>query len=138
MWHTGETSFPAAYNVNPVKNDNGVVEGIVVTFRDISERKRNEEKLRRSEVRASLVRQQLADAIEAISDGLALYDAEDRFVLGNSTYLTMYPKSAHLMRPCTAFEEIVRTGNSQIEDPKQRVSEIDSVLDIHRNPGKVL
>lgn len=138
MWHTGGTSFPAAYNVNPVKNDNGAVEGIVVTFRDISERKRNEEKLRRSEARASLVRQQLADAIEAISDGFALYDAEDRFVLGNSTYLTMYPKSAHLMRPGTAFEEIVRTGNSQIEDPKQRVSEIDSVLDIHRNPGKVL
>jgi PAS domain S-box-containing protein len=138
IWHTDGSSFPAAYNVNPIRNDGGDVEGAVVTFRDITKRKKDEEKLRRSEVRASLVRQQLADAIEAISDGFALYDSEDRFVLGNSTYLTMYPKSAHLMRPGAAFEEIIRFGNSQVENPKKRISEIESVVEIHRNLGQVL
>ena len=94
--------------------------------------------MRRSEARASLVRQQLDDAIEAISDGFALYDQEDRFVLGNSTYLAMYPKSAHLMRPGTPFEEIVRCGNSQVENPTKCISETELVVEIHRNPGQVL
>ena len=138
MWHTDGTSFPVAYNVNPIRNDNGDVEGIVVTFRDITQRKKDEEELRRSEARASLVRQQLDDAIEAISDGFALYDQEDRFVLGNSTYLAMYPKSAHLMRPGTPFEEIVRCGNSQVENPTKCISETELVVEIHRNPGQVL
>ena len=138
MWHTDGTSFPVAYNVNPIRNENGDVEGIVVTFRDITQRKKDEEELRRSEARASLVRQQLDDAIEAISDGFALYDQEDRFVLGNSTYLAMYPKSAHLMRPGTPFEEIVRCGNSQVENPTKCISETELVVEIHRNPGQVL
>jgi PAS domain S-box-containing protein len=144
MWHTDGASFPAAYNVNPIRNDREDVEGIVVTFRNISKRKRDEENLRQSEARASLARQQLLDAIESISDGFVLFDADDKYVLGNSTYLEMYPNSAHLMRPGTTFEEILRFGTDNgenlkvVTNPEKSVSEIELVLNVYRNPGQVL
>ncbi len=144
MWHSNGTFFPAAYNVNPIRDDNGEVEGVVVTFRDITDRKKDEENLRQSEARASMARQQLLDAIEAISDGFVLFDADDKFVLSNSTYLKMYPKTAHLMRPGTTFEEILRfgTGNGEnlkvADNPDVSESEIDLVLKNYRNPGEIL
>ncbi len=144
MWHSNGTSFPAAYNVRPIRHEDGSIEGAVVTFRDISKRKKDEENLRQSEARVSLARQQLLDAIEAINDGFALYDSEDRFVLANSTYREMYPRSAHLMAPGTRFEEVLRFGTDNGEnlavqaDPAMRDKKIASVLEIHCNPGHIL
>ena len=144
MWHTDGVSFPAAYNVNPIRNSDGDVEGAVVTFRDIAKRKRDEENLRQSEARASLARQQLLDAVEATSDAFALFGPDDRFVLGNSTFRSMLPMSIDLMQAHASFEEIVRFT---VESRKKEAPEgellkgqigVDEVLDIHANPGKIL
>jgi two-component system cell cycle sensor histidine kinase/response regulator CckA len=61
------------------------------------------ERLRRSEAR-------LLDAIEALPEGFALYDAEGRFVLCNERYRTMYPSTADLLHPGARFEDIIRAG----------------------------
>ena len=54
-------------------------------------------------------RQRLVDAIESISEGFALYDAEDRLVLCNSRYREiLYPWHSRCHRPGHAFETIVR------------------------------
>ena len=54
-------------------------------------------------------RQRLVDAIESISEGFALYDADDRLVLCNSRYREiMYPGIADVVVPGTPFETIVR------------------------------
>ena len=54
-------------------------------------------------------RQRLIDAIESISEGFALYDAEDRLVLCNSRYRELlYTGLATELTPGTTFEHIIR------------------------------
>ncbi len=138
MWKTDRQSFPAAYNVSPLRNDVNEVEGVVVTFRDITVRMRNEENLRKSEAQASLARQQLIDAIEALSDGFALYDKDDKFVLANSTYKNMYPSTAPMMQPGIQFEELLKFSVGKhpdfSSDPEKAREEIERILSVHREP----
>lgn len=53
---------------------------------------------------------QLRAAIEAIEDGFAYFDADERFVLCNAKYLDFYPNAIHILKPGVTFEAIVRNG----------------------------
>lgn len=103
------------------------------------ERWQQQEKLQRSEERAALEHARLIDAIEAISEGFTLFDAEDRLVLCNSRYRDMlYPGIEDIVTPGTPFETIVRTAAERglIDDARDRVEEwIEERLHQHRNPG---
>jgi adenylate cyclase len=55
-------------------------------------------------------RTRLTDAIEAISEGFSLYDAEDKLVVCNSRYKELFPFHSDVMLPGTRFETIVRTA----------------------------
>ena len=59
---------------------------------------------------ARQARAQLVQAIESISEGFALYDAEDRLVICNNNYKEIYTESAEAMVPGAHFEEILRFG----------------------------
>lgn len=48
----------------------------------------------------------LRDAIESINEGFAIFDADDRLVLCNQTYLGLWPKIADRIVPGIAFSEI--------------------------------
>jgi signal transduction histidine kinase/CheY-like chemotaxis protein/HAMP domain-containing protein len=52
-------------------------------------------------------RQTLATAIATISEGFALYDADDRIVLCNDHFREFWPGLADLIRPGIAFRQIV-------------------------------
>jgi len=52
----------------------------------------------------------LIESIESIPEGIALFDADDRLVLFNATYLEMYARSADLMQIGAPFEYIIREG----------------------------
>jgi PAS domain S-box-containing protein len=54
------------------------------------------------------VRNRLAEAIEALSDGFILLDPDHRIVLVNSKYREIYQKSAHLLIPGAAFGAFLR------------------------------
>ncbi len=71
--------------------------------KSLAERKKAEDDLSRAKV-------QLEDAIEAISDGVVLYDADERLVICNSKYKQLHPSAAHKMVPGAYFEDIVRTA----------------------------
>jgi len=77
--------------------------GVVGIRADITERKRSEEAL-------EAARQQLIDAIEAISEGFVLFDRDDRYVLTNSKYREMYPNMVDMFAPGVTFEAMVRTS----------------------------
>ena len=82
--------------------------------------------------------EQLSTAIEAIDDGFALYDAEDRLVMCNSRYKSYYNASAHLMVPGARFEDIIRGGVAVGQYPQAEGREeawIAERLAMHRNPG---
>jgi adenylate cyclase len=56
----------------------------------------------------TVARQRLTEAIEAITDGLSLYDADDRLIVCNSRYKELFPTQKNVVVPGTPFETIVR------------------------------
>lgn len=64
----------------------------------------------RAATEASRTRAQLIAAVEALPDGFAVFDAEERFVLTNARYRVLYPMVADLAKPGTAFPEVVRAA----------------------------
>lgn len=82
-------------------------------------------------------RQSLEAAFEVIPDAAALYDADDRLVLCSDRYRKMNPVTAHLMRPGTSFEQIVRAGAASGEVVAAFGREEDWIaqrLEEHRHP----
>ena len=53
---------------------------------------------------------QLRQAIEAMPDGLAFYDAEDRLVLWNNRYAKVNPELASALKSGMTFREILQIG----------------------------
>ena len=87
---------------------------------------------------ATAARRRLTDALESISEGFFLYDADDRMVLCNSRYRGLYPGMADVFRPGLEFEQMIRTVVERgiVADAVQRPEEwIAQRLAQHRNPG---
>jgi signal transduction histidine kinase/CheY-like chemotaxis protein len=74
------------------------------------------EKKNLQEIREARTR--LTDAIETISDGFSLYDADDKLIICNSRYKELFASHADVLEPGATFEKIIRTtvGRGQIED----------------------
>jgi adenylate cyclase len=60
------------------------------------------------EIREARVR--LTEAIETISEGFSLYDADDKLIVCNSRYKNLFASHADVMTPGTSFETILRTA----------------------------
>src|SRR5262249_12674413 len=84
-------------------DDTGQPTRSVGTMYDITDRKMAEQS-------AADAQRRLLDAIESISEGVALYDREDRLVLSNSTFRTMFGDALGPLNPGTPYEEILRNG----------------------------
>ena len=65
---------------------------------------------------ADSARRRLGDAIETINEGFALFDADDRLLLCNQTYRSLWPAIANEILPGVSFDEIANrigeTGSS--------------------------
>jgi PAS domain S-box-containing protein len=94
--------------------------------------------LRRAEAARRLSEQRLADAIESISEGFALFDNEDRLVVCNGRYRELYPGLADMMVPGTPFAAIARVAAERgiVQDVAGRVDEwLERRLALHRDPS---
>jgi len=69
FWRKDGTSFPVEYTSTPIRGDRGDLVGAVVTYRDITERKRAEERLHQSEIR--MRQAQKMEAIGTLAGGIA-------------------------------------------------------------------
>ena len=97
----------------------------------VVERRRAEEAVRES-------RQRLLDAIETVSEGFVLFDAEDRLVLCNSRYRELYTGLADLISPGTPFATLARAAAQRglICDAEGRVDQwVEQRLARHRAPA---
>lgn len=74
--------------------------GYLVIFFDATARREAEAKLRQA-------RERLAAAIEAVDDGFALYDAEERLVLCNRKYVTLLPQLESWLVPGASFASLI-------------------------------
>jgi PAS domain S-box-containing protein len=78
---------------------------------DVTERRNIEHELKRTQMR-------LTDALESISDGFILWDADERLVTCNSRYCELFAMSGDLMTPGRSFEEIVRAAVARGQYPE--------------------
>jgi signal transduction histidine kinase len=80
--------------------------------------------------------QTLTEAIEAISEGFALYDADDRIAVCNTRYREMFSYGRETSMVGTPFQTIVANAVGLIEDaqidPARWIAERVAA---HRNPG---
>lgn len=84
---------------------------------------------------------QLTDAIEALDDGFAVFDPEDRLILSNGRYREIYRKSSDLLFHGAKFEDILRGGvaRGQYPDAIGREEQwISNRLASHRAGGSVV
>lgn len=87
----------------PYREQGGTVQGYFVLGSDITDTRDTEEKVERAERR-------LIDAIESLSDGFVIFDAEGRLVLCNSTYRRLGAGGESLIKPGVNYREIVRAN----------------------------
>jgi adenylate cyclase len=85
-------------------------------------------------------RRRLIDAIENISEGFSLYDADDRLIVSNTTYRKLlYPGIEDVVTPGVSFETITRKAAERglVAEAEGRIEEwVIERLEKHRNPDK--
>ena len=84
------------------------------------------------------VHQRLVDAFEVIPEGIALFDAEDRYVMWNRRYAEMYAASGDAIAVGKGFEDTLRAGlaRGQYADALGREEEwLAERLAHHRQPS---
>jgi PAS domain S-box-containing protein len=112
--------------------------GTVGVFTEVTELKRREEELAAARDRATEAQRRLVDAIESISEGFSLYDADDKLVIYNRRYRDMHGTgSIDVVKQGVSFEAILRnsTASGEIPDAEGRVEAwIAERLARHRDP----
>lgn len=58
---------------------------------------------------ADTARRRLADGIDSINEGFAIFDADDRLVLANQTYQSLWPAAADIIAPGEHFSDIMQS-----------------------------
>jgi PAS domain S-box-containing protein len=105
------------------------------TFNSMAGRMKN--LIEQLETQASTAETRLFEAVDGISEGFSLYDAEDRLVLSNHNYREMH--AGVEITPGMRFEEIIRVAaqRGHYMDAIGRVDEwVQERLARHRNPGR--
>jgi diguanylate cyclase (GGDEF)-like protein/PAS domain S-box-containing protein len=108
--------------IAPIKRECGRIEGYLAIRIDITERKIIEAE-RAAEIEArTRAETLLRDVIEAIPDGIAAFDADDRLILWNEAFLTTYPKVSDVIRKGMPFAEMVHLGVERGQFPQAGTS----------------
>jgi len=119
--------------------------GTVSVFTDITDLRARERELSdlvdnlaaaRDEVAKS--RSRLTEAIEAVSEGFALYDHHDRLVLCNSYFRSLYHPHEDSVREGVSFSELcdkVIAGNLVVFGPDGATAWKRRRMALHRNPS---
>ena len=89
--------------------------------------------------REETAKRRLSEAIEAISEGFILCDADDRVVLFNSKYQEMWPEPERWMQPGQSFAQLLRRAaetGTVVEGRAETEAWIERRLRSHRQPGE--
>lgn len=104
---------------------------------DITELMQAEIQLRRTHEEAVQARERLEDALEALPEGFALFDADDRLVAWNQRYYSVYAESVPAIRRGARFEDLLRLGLRHGQYPQAKGREeawLQERLAHHRDP----
>jgi PAS domain S-box-containing protein len=122
------------------RDEGGVPVRMSGSLRDVTKRRNALELAARSQAEAEHAHQQLVEAIESLTEGFALYDADDRLVICNSRYRDIYDISRDLLVPGMKFEDHVRESayRGQVAEAVGREEEwVAERVRQHQNPEGV-
>ena len=116
------TRYWVDFNIMPLFHPDNSLQGYVSVETDITEQKVNAERMARMAASEQLTRNRLQNAIEALPDGVIIWDADDRLVVVNGGYKKMYPEIATSLVEGVTQEQILRIGvaTSSFPDAKGR------------------
>ena len=104
---------------------------------DVTEDMEGRQALALAEARAERGERLVRDAIESLSDGFAVFDADDRLALCNRTFAD-YHDEVDIDRPGFAFIDLVRQAVDAVIHPDQLKPDVQAWLDWrlerHRDP----
>jgi two-component system, cell cycle sensor histidine kinase PleC len=113
--------------------------GIVRLDTDITADRRAEQVLRAKEAELAATHRTVRDALESMSEGFTLWDADDRLVLWNRRHVEFFPELAGVLRPGISFVEVlrhnVRIGAVRLGERPPDAHEAETVA-AHRAGGK--
>jgi PAS domain S-box-containing protein len=93
--------------------ENGEPPRFVGVVKDITVRKQSERQLIAANERTRLAQAQLRDALDSMSDGFVLCDANDHIVLVNGCMIAMFATLSHLLQPGRSLREFLFEGASK-------------------------
>jgi two-component system sensor histidine kinase/response regulator len=137
FWKTDGTSFPVDYVSTPIRDESGQLLGAVVSFNDITEKKRSEEELDRYRHHLEeLVAVRTSQLTEAQARAEAANQAKSAF-LANMSHEIRTPMNAiigltHLLRRATASPEQVERLDKIDGAGHHLLSIINDILDISK------
>ena len=105
-------------DLQPLRDSEGVLTGYVSIETDITQRKEQAEALERLARDATEARARLEMAVEALPDAFVYFDADDRMVLCNTRYRSMFPKSGRFIEQGMHFETSLRALAQSGEVPE--------------------
>lgn len=98
--------------------------GWVATHDDITEQHRAEKALaeakanaERAELTARSAHTRLTEALDIVPEGIAILDADDRYVMWNKRYAELYADSSQAIIAGMSFEEVLRFGLARQQYP---------------------
>lgn len=120
----------------------GRVVGYISVRYDITRRKQAEQALLEENRRRERVETLLRDIIEALPNGIAAFDEDDRLVLFNSAFRECYPSAGPVIRDGATFREILEYALARGEFASVSPARdshgawLETRLSSHRNPGR--
>lgn len=129
----------ASVTGRPLFDETGAFTGYRGAATDITDKVEALNELRAAKERAEEAEAQLEEALEAMSEGFAYFDAEDRLVRCNSKHRALFPSHAAYMVPGVRFEDLLRkqVHNIRLTGAEGRKEEwIAERIKQHRNPGE--
>jgi adenylate cyclase len=88
----------------------GMTRALAMLRESLIESHRLQQDRQRAEANAQRAQARLGEAIEAVSEGFALYDADDRLIISNSRFREMYGGTDLEIKPGTRYEDILRAA----------------------------
>jgi PAS domain S-box-containing protein len=125
----------------PMHDESGRFLGYRGTGRDITLEVEAEAEVRLAKERAEQAETMLRDAVDSISEGFVIYDSEDRFVMCNETYRSLYAQAADLLVPGARYEAIVRqwlTRGGQADAGMNIEQALATRLEQHRSDTRTI
>ncbi|MDH3673720.1 MAG: PAS-domain containing protein, partial [Gammaproteobacteria bacterium] len=102
-----QTAAGKYITITRYRNPNG---NLVETVQEVTGLDTETDGLDRLKSIAEIAHSRMMHALDAMADGFALYDSDDRLVVYNQQYVELNPHIADLIKPGAQYEMMLRTG----------------------------